>query len=602
MRVSLYTLAAFTLVVLGLARATLLVSHDPALGYGDPSPWHRVAGCVGIEPVPAGLDSAARPRPSASYHTAGFGVGGCYASSGALLAAPVVLGMAIASIASDEPEIRVPLQAFGIFTLAVVGALAIAVTIALRPFPGASIAHAAIFFLLIADPATMLWLNTLHTEPAALLGTYASVAAAAVIALRDDECPVFWWILGAGLAMLGLASSQFALLPVLLALLAAPVLFKRSRRRALAVCGVAAAVAAAQLGLMQIEGDASDRMRSEAHAGLLAGASSDPAATLQRLGLPARCANVSPSAWLVKPADGPSADCPEAGTVGPVALAQLALAEPYTLVRALSRVLISAQSVVPGHLGIAAEGPIASIDDLPPQAMSFLALPSRAPAMAMATAVVALLISFPAALVWLAWTARREARSSAVPLVFSMLVGIGGYALVTATFGEGLFAAQRHDLLGEMGLLAAALLLPWVLWQLTTDLLLARVAMAALLGVILLAAGWALWTQRQPLALGAIEKARASGTALQVVGWALDPWEVRRVYATVGGGAQVDASRGTERRDIAADYPGYPDADEAGFEISIPSNAWRENQELRVFVENRSGAITEIDRRPAATR
>ena len=65
-RVSLFTVVAFTLVLLGLARAALLVTHEPALGYGDPSAWHRVAGCVGVAPIPPGMDAAGRPRPSAN--------------------------------------------------------------------------------------------------------------------------------------------------------------------------------------------------------------------------------------------------------------------------------------------------------------------------------------------------------------------------------------------------------------------------------------------------------------------------------------------------------------------------------------------------------
>ena len=599
-RVSLFAVVAFTLVILGLARAALLVSHDPALGYGDPSPWHRVAGCVGVAPIPVTLDAQGRPRPAAGYHTAGLGAGGCYPSSAAVLAAPVVLVVGIASIASDEPEILVPLQAFGIFTLVLTALLALAVTLALRPHPGANIAHAIVFFVVIADPATTLWFNTLHAEPAAILGAYATVAACTVIALRQDDCPRFWWILGVGLAMLGLAREQFGMLPLLLALIAAPVLLRRSRRRASGILAVAVVTAVLQFAL-DTPGEQGDRDRADAHAGLLASVSSNPAATLAILGLPARCADVSPSSWLAKPSP-PSGECPEADGVALGPLAELAVAEPQTLLRAVSRVLVSAQAMIPGALAIATDGPIASVQDLPPRALSFLALAAHTSAVAMAAVVVGLLVAFPAAVVWLAWSAAREPGQSATPLAFTILVAIGGYTLVTTTFGSGLLSAQRHDWLGEVALLSATLLLPWVLWQLTTELLRARIAMAVLLGVFLLAAGWALWSQRQPLALGAIERTSATGTSLEVTGWALDPWEVRRVYATVGGGPQADAARGTARPVVAAQFPGYPDADKPGFDIAIPSNVWREGQVLRVYVENRNGAVTEIDRRIATPR
>jgi hypothetical protein len=69
------------------------------------------------------------------------------------------------------------------------------------------------------------------------------------------------------------------------------------------------------------------------------------------------------------------------------------------------------------------------------------------------------------------------------------------------------------------------------------------------------------------------------------------------VFATVGGGSETTATLGTERRDLQAAYPGYPDALTGGFQMTIASNAWRENQPLRLYAENRTGAITEIDRR-----
>ena len=82
----------------------------------------------------------------------------------------------------------------------------------------------------------------------------------------------------------------------------------------------------------------------------------------------------------------------------------------------------------------------------------------------------------------------------------------------------------------------------------------------------------------------------------------LDPWGVRRVYATVGGGPETEGTRGVERRDIEAIYPGYPEATGAGYQITIPPNKWRDRQQLRVFVESRNSAITEIDRREIRVR
>jgi hypothetical protein len=124
------------------------------------------------------------------------------------------------------------------------------------------------------------------------------------------------------------------------------------------------------------------------------------------------------------------------------------------------------------------------------------------------------------------------------------------------------------------------------------------VALVCSIGIVLLAAGWLAWSRTQPIAIGALERmTHGPDKTLEVSGWALDPRGVRRVYATVGGGPETTATLGAERRDLQAAYPGYPGTVTGGFQMTIPPNAWRPNQRLRIYVENRTGALTEIDRR-----
>jgi hypothetical protein len=253
---------------------------------------------------------------------------------------------------------------------------------------------------------------------------------------------------------------------------------------------------------------------------------------------------------------------------------------------------------VPGGVGISSEGAIRAVPDLPPRAMSFVALLSKTPAMAFATIIVTFLVAFPVVFAWLLWTVRREPDLAAVPTVLVMLVAIGGYSLATTAFGGGISGADRYNWLGSLATLAAVGMLPLVTWQLSRDQLIARVAVAAVFGVMLLSAGWLLWTRHEGLAIGALDKVvQEHARSLEVGGWALDPWGVRRVYATVGGGPQTEGTRGIERRDLEATYPGYPEAVAGGFQITLPSHAWREKEQMRIYVESRSGAITEIDRR-----
>jgi hypothetical protein len=597
-RYSFLGIVAVTLLALGLMRAALIVVHEPALGYGDQSDMHRIADCVGIEPIAAPQRPGEGARPAAVYHTSGFKGSGCYPSSGVLIAAPVVLAYGIASIASDDPEILIPLTAFGVVNLVLLAYLALVAALALRPHPVASVVHAALLFLLIADPVSTLWLNTLYAEPAALLGAYGALAMTAAIVLDGGRQRLHWWLLGASLFALGFSREQFSYLPLALVGIAAPALLRLAPRKTRNLAIAALLIALVQMLLAPLRPDyVSHVNRVNAYLGSILSSSNDEEATLAHLGLPARCAAMSGATWEARRGEKLETACPEVVDLSSFAFLRLLPTEPFTLLRAASRVLPAAESIVPGYLGVSAEDSIRSVADLPPRAMSFVALMSKVPAMVFATLVVTLIVSFPVVLWWMAWTVRHEPASAALPVAFAMLVAIGGYSIATTAFGDGIAGAERHNWLGALATLAAVGLLPLVAWQLSGDLLRARIALAAAFGVILLAAGWLLWTQHQPLAIGAMDKMAKEGRSLEVSGWALDPWGVRRVYATVGGGPQAEGTRGIERRDLEATYPGYPEAVSGGFQITLASNAWRERELLRIYVENRAGAITEIDRR-----
>ncbi|HEY4997702.1 MAG TPA: hypothetical protein VII36_01090, partial [Usitatibacter sp.] len=516
-------------------------TYEPVLGYGDQSDMHRTFDCLGIEPIAETQRTGEASRPVAQYHTSGFKASGCYPSSAVLIAAPVVLAYGIASIASDEPEILIPLQAFGVFNLVLLTLLVLAVAAAMRPYPVASVTHAAIVFLLMSDPVSTLWFNTLYAEPAALLGAYGAVAMATVIILGGAASRLQWWLFGASLVALGFSREQFAYLPLALAALAAPALRLRSRRKASIVVIVAAIVAAAQMLLTPLRPDyVSPINRVNAYLGVILASSSDEEATLAHLDLPGRCSAMSGASWSSRHGEKLETVCPEVLDISSFAFLKLVATEPVTLLRAVSRVLPAVESMVPGGVGISSEGPIRAVSDLPPRAISFVALLTKIPSMIFAMVVVTLLVSFPAALTWLLWTVRREPGMATLPAAFAMLIAIGGYSLATTAFGGGVADAERHYWLGALATLAAVGLLPLVAWQFSRDMLSARIAVAVAFGVVMLSAGWLLWTRHEPLAIGALDKITedAGGRTLEVSGWALDPWGVRRVYATVGGGPQ----------------------------------------------------------------
>jgi hypothetical protein len=593
-RHSIFAVIAYTLIAIALVRAALIVVHVPAFGYADPSDQRGVAGCLGLAAAAPALRASALPRPPAAYRKAAGEAARCYASSAAVLDAPVALARALGGA-----DAAMPLQAFGVFNLALLAALAVCVARALRDHPVAAVVHGLIVVLLIADPVTTLWLNTLSTKPASLLGAYAVVASTAVILLREDDARAYWWVLGAGLGVLGLSRGQLGYLPIVAALVVSPALLRRSRARTAAIVAVGMLIAIVQLLAMPVLRPATvgPVERTNTYLGLILPASADPPTTLAHLGLPARCERMSGASWEKRRDENLEATCPEVGDLSPFAFVVLAFTEPATLSRAVSRVLPAAQSIVPGYLAISADGPVVNVSDLPPRSMSFVALLSTVPSLVFATIIVALLAAFPAGLAWLAWTVRREPRMAALPAVFLLLVAIGAYTLGSTALGEGIVGAERHNWLGALATLAAVLLTPLAVWQLTSEPVRARVAVAAIFGVVLLAAGWVVWTRAQPIAIGGLDKMEAREGSLVLTGWALDPWAVRRVYASVGGGPEAEGTLGIERPDLARTYPGYPGAIAGGYEVPMPAAAWRENEELRVYVENRSGAVTEIDRR-----
>lgn len=598
-RFTFLTFIGLLLVGLGVLRASLFVAHDPAFGYGEPGGQRHIASCVGLIPLAAEAKAGEVARPHAYYQTAAIDPAGCYLGTEALLAVPVVLAYRIAFLVGHDPEILIPIQAFGIFKLFLFVVLASLVALALAPHPYASLVHGILFFLVVADPVATLWLNALSGESAALLGAYAAIAMSAVILLRGAALRWPWWVLGVGLFALGFARAQFALLPLALAAIAAPALLRRSRRSAWSLVGLAAAVAVLQVLLSPLRPEANAVDRANAYLGAILPASRDEPRTLERIGVPARCAVQSGSSWWARRGESPEPLCPEVATLSPLAFAALLATEPRTVVSAASRVIPATQSMVPGYLGISAGAGVRSIADLPPWAMSFVALLGKVPSMVYATLVMSLLLAFPVVVLWMLWTVWKDPPVAAtLPTVFACLGAILAYTLAVTAFGSGVAAAERHHWLGSLATLVMVLLLPGVIWQIWADFLRARIALAAVLGVLLLAGGWVAWTRTQPMAIGHTDSmVEGPGRVLEVGGWAIDPWDVRRVYAIAGGGHPAEATRGIERRDLDLVYPGYPSPSKGGFKISIPSNAWRENELMRVYVENRAGGITEIDRR-----
>ena len=397
-------------------------------------------------------------------------------------------------------------QLAGGLALAIIAAVAIFTAYSLRRNPVASLVHALLFFLIVADPLAVLWLNAATPETAALVALYC------------------------GVSMLGVATLGVG------------------RWGHHALLGLSVLVVVATVGYLTF-------VRTEAHV---------------------------PTGLTTVPA--PPAEATREGFV-------------HHAFRGLARDIPASASIAPPSLDISAGSSMRTIADLPPHIMSFTALLSRLPVTAWMMIVMVMILTVPFAAVAVWWARRRPHNSTpAIPAVYTALVAVTAYIAVAAALGTG--DASRMLSIAWLAMLAAVLMIPLLTWHVSRDPIAGPVALVCLVGIVLMAGSWLAWTRTHPIAIGTVERITVNPQrALEVTGWALDPRGVKRVYATVGGGAETTATLGSERRDLQGAYPGYPDAVTGGFYMSIPSNAWRDQQKLQVFVENRTGAVTEIDRR-----
>ena len=78
------------LLLLGLLRASLLVMHEPVVGYAPQADMLRVAACHGLYPGAAGQARAGPEAPVAFYRRDAAAKEGCYADSDTILVAAVL--------------------------------------------------------------------------------------------------------------------------------------------------------------------------------------------------------------------------------------------------------------------------------------------------------------------------------------------------------------------------------------------------------------------------------------------------------------------------------------------------------------------------------
>ncbi len=610
--------AALLLLALGAWRIAVVVGASPMLGYANQYDMGRTSACFGLWPdLPEPARYEAHPQaPIARYVRGEPRPAECYRSSELAFVA-IALAIAPRAGAAD-------LRIVGAVKGAVLILLALGLDAALKRRPAWALAHAAVFAIVLADPMTTLWLNTLYTEFGALLGAYASIGLLPVLVAREPASapPSRWALLGfaCSLAVLGLSRQQHLLLPAVLALPVLISLWRPARRAALGLAFWVAAIALAQTAMIGRPATITAANNADVVLGAILPASQDQARTAERLGLPHRCLQSSGASWYETMGESLAASCPEALAMPRRALAALAVAEPATIARAVLRGLPQLQDWRLGYLGKVEGRDFAGSDAVRavagPGATSLApavtALPRPAFALVLGASLALLIASAGATLL-----ASIRRRLAPFALVICALTATAWYAILTSILGDGYVEVPRHAQLAAPCLSAMLLIVTGALLAplmtpgrrggtasaapATLGVVAAALAIAAI-GIVVLRGAIA----ATPLATGIVDRPKQNQVpydAIEFVGWALDPRGVARVELITDKGEvyRADYGRpyaGARGEPLALYFPTYPDVALPGFVVSLPREALAEGSVgVRTVVVNVDGVRTEIDRR-----
>jgi len=609
MRFPVLSLVGTLLVILAIARMGALVLHDPLLGFANQYDMIRTGACVGLYPdlPPDKRDEATAEAPLERYKLGARSAADCRWGTEALIAGAVVAKHRLFGAATGSFS---ALRELGIVELTITALALLAFAIAFWPHPAASFLHGLTAVAVLADPVATLWFQTLYTEFPVLLGLYVLVATLVAALLRERLSRPLAILAAIGIVLVAGAKLQFFVLPFALLFVAAPRLWATSRR-ALAVLAALALIAGALHPLMPRSEVDRHANRANAYLGTILPASSSPPITLASLDLPEKCADVSGATWNAPRGEDLHVACPEALALPAGAFARLFGTDPETLARAVVRVIPATENPLLGHVGLVAREPWGTLDTEPLWVRSALGwLGANLPAQwYLGLTLFALACLVPAIVLWGA-TLLRGTNADAHPFgaYVLMLQVIAFYALATTVFGEGLSQSARHDLPGVIALAAFALAALVGLLFATSVGIGLRVAMGiAILTALALALVATQWALRQPLALGAVEEPttlQVPRDSLVLKGWAVDPGGVAAVRFQAGSySGWIGPDRLLPSWKTARIHGAYPGAGRAWFEFPVPPE-WLTQPEvrLRVEVENRSGVVTEIDRRRVRPR
>ena len=345
-------------LAVGLLRAFTLLAHTPLLAIANSFDQARYTGCFELfpdRPPPIRPDENSPNAPFEFYRFLQNPVRLCYGSSELLLQGTTAAVYGVQELFGVE---RHSVRWIGFLRLALLAALVVAFCRAWwrRGKPLAALANAALFALVLSDPADTMYFNTYYAEATALFAAYA-LFNLILLYHGQERTRRGVILLGVGALLLATSKIQHLLLPTVLAL----VVLAFGRRHAgrwpwqgYALLGGAAIGALFQFAQLSRDDLMMQSIRSynRAHViftGLLP-AVHDTAATLVRLGMPARCAeHTGKAAWQMPGL--PEDVCPGIEKLGRVRILFEFVREPAAAVRFLGNGIAALNPWLPRNLG-----------------------------------------------------------------------------------------------------------------------------------------------------------------------------------------------------------------------------------------------------------
>ena len=545
-------LALVTLLLICVAaiRVFYMALHDPMFGYANQFDMGRTAACIDLWP-----DLAEGPRdigyfsaPVEKHVIVKIPSQSCYPSvEAAFDTLAVALSRVQRYVSGDDS--RFDMRTIGMLKALLLMTTVCVINTALRFRRGIACVHAAIVALVIADPLTTLYLNTLYGEFFAVLGAYVTVAALALLVI-DDEQPIRRLLLfSAGVLCLAFSRMQHALLPVFFIFLLG--LLKLSGQHAVAskrarfavffvVVGLAIATASAivtNLRFAEQNPVFHDVNINNAVFGALLPASDAPEATVQALHLPAACALLAGAGYFQIAGRGLKDVCPEVQALSPLQVLPVFAMQPSTLMTAFGRALMLSSGWRIRYLGEVAHQDFAQV----PQAPIGVAASFDAVGRKLGFAGHAIFWILPmwaglisgGSLLYERITGGSDAldRDSQLErIVLCSLSMIMALVWASSIFGDGYSELARHLHLGIIGSMAS--------WLILIVVAIYRRPAWATIVLLVLTSGSVVALKSLPLATGALsipEEDRMIATTDTFGGWIVAPHHVVAVDIEQGG-------------------------------------------------------------------